>query len=85
MAEQNDPAVADELVEVDGAIGGVRIKIWSCVAKAKGWSTFFCGTHVAVQDGFRILRKNGALTEVKSGKPRGMNDKIFARKLFKPK
>lgn len=41
MAEQNDPAVADELVEVDRAIGGVRIKIWSCVAKAKGGSAFF--------------------------------------------
>lgn len=35
MAEQNAPAVANELVEVDLAIGGVGIEIWSSVAETK--------------------------------------------------
>ena len=35
MAEENDPAVSDELVEVDGAIGSICLEVGSNASKTK--------------------------------------------------
>ena len=48
MAEQNTPAVADELVEVDGTVRSLRIEIWNCVTQAERSLATFCRTHLAI-------------------------------------
>lgn len=35
VGEQNDPLGSDEFVEIDGAVGGVGLKIWCYRAKAQ--------------------------------------------------
>lgn len=35
VREEDHPAVADELVEVDGTVGGLSVEIWSCVAQSE--------------------------------------------------
>jgi hypothetical protein len=57
MAEQNTPAVADELVEVDGTVRRVRIEIWSCVTQAERSTAIFCRTHLAILNIDRRVRE----------------------------
>ena len=35
MGEEDDPVVADELVEVDGTFGSVGLEVWSSAAQAQ--------------------------------------------------
>ena len=44
MAEEDDPAVADEVMEVDGAIRGVCIEVRGSVTETERLSALF-GTH----------------------------------------
>ena len=46
MAEEDHPAIADELVEVDGPVGGVGIEVWCCVTEAERLGAVV-GTHDA--------------------------------------
>ena len=46
MAEEHDPRIADEFVEVDGTVRSLCIEVWSSVAQSKRSSALF-GTHVA--------------------------------------
>jgi len=40
VREKDDPAIANELVEVDWAVGGVSLEVWSNASEAESWSFF---------------------------------------------
>ena len=51
MGEEDDPFVADEVVEVDGTLGGLSIKVGRKAAQAK------TATHVSMISGCLIAVK----------------------------
>jgi len=59
MREQDDPVVADELVEVDGALGGLGLEVGGLAAQAERlWSVAHCAFCAHVSSGPSALRKH---------------------------
>ena len=71
MAEEHDPRIANELVEVDGAVRSLCIKVWSSVAQSK-WSSALFGTHIA-DGGLK-------LTDLKAWLLRSWRGRLIARR-----